>query len=102
MPLYKPYSSYPKITKDLSFIVSQKITFHEIENIILNKGTKFLKTVALLDEYQGNSIPKDQTSLCIQLTFQSNEKTLLTKEVDEIVHNLQIILEDKYDIIVRL
>ena len=102
LPLYKPYSSYPKITKDLSFIVSQKITFHEIENIILNKGTKFLKTVALLDEYQGNSIPKDQTSLCIQLTFQSDEKTLLTKEVDEIVHNLQIVLENKYNIIIRL
>ena len=102
LPLYKPYSSYPKITKDLSFIVSQQIKFHEIEKTILNKGTDFLKTVVLLDEYRGNSIPKNQTSLCIQLTFQSNEKTLRTNEVDKILLNLQAILENTYDITVRV
>jgi len=61
-----------------------------------------LKFVKLLDEYQGASIPKHQTSLCIQLTFQSTKKTLITKEIDEILTNLFKILETKYSIMIRI
>lgn len=102
LSLYHPYSLYPKITKDLSFVVDRKIPFTEIKATILNHGTEYLKYVDLLDEYQGSSIPKDQTSLCIQLTFQSTEKTLITKEIDEILNNLYKVLETKYNIHIRI
>ena len=102
LALYKEYSLYPKIAKDLSFIVNRKISFAEIKTTILNHGTEYLKSVKLLDEYQGSSIPKDQTSLCIQLIFQSTEKTLVTKEVDEILTHLFKILETKYSITIRI
>lgn len=102
LALYQPYSLYPKITKDLSFIVDRNISFNEIKTTILSNGTKYLKHIELLDEYQGSSIPKHQTSLCIQLTFQSTEKTLITKEIDEILNNLYIVLETQYDINIRI
>lgn len=102
LALYQPYSLYPKITKDLSFIVDRNISFNEIKTTILNNGTKYLKHIELLDEYQGSSIPKHQTSLCIQLTFQSIEKTLITKEIDEILNNLYTVLETQYDINIRI
>ena len=102
LSLYQPYSLYPKITKDLSFIVDRKILFTEIKATILNHGTKDLRHVDLLDEYQGSSIPKHQTSLCIQLTFQSTEKTLVTKKIDEILNNLYKVLETQYAINIRI
>lgn len=98
---YKEYSSYPKIIKDLSFIVKQDITFDEIQSVLYLNGTKFLSEINLLDEYRGSSIPEKYTSLCLQLTFQSNEKTLETKEIEEIINNLQVILNDKFDIQIR-
>ena len=102
LALYQQYSLYPTITKDLSFIVDRNISFTEIKTTILNSGTKYLKSVKLLDEYQGSSIPKHQTSLCIQLTFQSTEKTLVTKEIDEILTDLFKILETEYSITIRI
>lgn len=102
LSVYQQYSLYPTITKDLSFIVDRKISFIDIKTTISNYGTKYLKSIKLLDEYQGSSIPKDQTSLCIQLTFQSTEKTLITKEIDEILTNLSNILEAKYSITIRI
>ena len=102
LALYQPYSTYPRITKDLSFVVSREITFNQIEYTLLKNGSEYLKNIQLLDEYQGNSIPEDQTSLCIQLTFQSSEKTLITKEIEEIVSNLQILLEKEYNVVIRL
>ena len=56
----------------------------------------------LLDEYQGESIPTNCTSLCIQLTFQSTKKTLRTEEVETIVNSIQSILVKEYNIIQRV
>lgn len=102
LALYEPYSTYPKITKDLSFVVNQEISFAQIKKTLFKNGSDYLKTIHLLDEYRGKSIPENHTSLCIQLTFQSIEKTLLTKEIDEILANLQKVLEAKYQVTIRI
>jgi phenylalanyl-tRNA synthetase beta chain len=101
LPVYKHYSVYPKIIKDLSFIVNQNISFDQIKQTIIENGTHFLIQIKLLDEYRGQSIPINHTSLCIQLIFQSNEKTLINKEVEEIVTNLQLQLTKQYNVISR-
>nr|YP_009497372.1 phenylalanine-tRNA ligase beta subunit [Biddulphia biddulphiana]AWT40085.1 phenylalanine-tRNA ligase beta subunit [Biddulphia biddulphiana] len=102
LPLYKEYTLYPKIVKDLSFIVSQKVLFEDIKKTLSDHGTKFLIQVKLLDEYRGQSIPLGYTSLCIQLIFQSNEKTLVNKDVENRLKDLESILIDQYNIIVRV
>jgi phenylalanyl-tRNA synthetase beta chain len=102
LPLYKEYSYYPKIIKDLSFIIRNDIPFSKVKDLILRTGTDVLTNVELLDEYKGTSIPLDSTSLCIQLTFQSNKKTLRTKEVEKIVNAIQEQLVKKYKIVQRV
>ena len=101
LPIYKEYPLYPKIVKDLSFIIQQNITFSEIKEIMYLNGTKFLSEIKLLDEYRGQSIPDQYTSLCLQLTFQSNEKTLQNKEIESIIDNLQLLLINNFDVILR-
>ena len=86
---------------DLSFILSQDISFEVIKKTILTSKTEFLVNVKLLDEYRGNSIPTGYTSLCIQLSFQSYEKTLETIEIENIINKLQYILIDTYKIVIR-
>jgi len=99
---YKNYSLYPKIIKDLSFIISQNITFEKIKNTIFSITPNFLISIELLDEYQGKSIPKQMTSLCIQLIFQSNEKTLINKEIETIIETIKLVLIEQFNIIIRL
>ena len=101
LPMYQKYSSYPKIVKDLSFIVNQTISFDQIQKTIFESSPTVLTNLKLLDEYRGTNIPKGQTSLCIQLIFQSNEKTLTTKEVETIVNDLEKLLVTKYGILLR-
>ena len=99
--MYKEYSLYPKIIKDLSFIINQNVSFEELQTTLYANGTKFLSEVHLLDEYKGKSIPEGKTSLCLQLTFQSKEKTLENKEIENIVNNLQLVLTNKFNAIIR-
>ena len=101
LPLYKEYSMYPKIIKDLSFIIQQDITFKKIQDILYSNGTEFLSEINLLDEYRGQPISENQTSLCIQLVFQSTTKTLENKEIEYIINKLQLVLINKFNAIIR-
>ena len=101
LTFYRSYSLYPKIIKDLSFIVPKEIPFEKIRETLYFNGTKFLSEVNLLDEYQGKSIPEDSTSLCLQLVFQSNIRTLENKEIENIIQNFQSILIQKFNANIR-
>ena len=101
LAIYKEYSLYPKIIKDLSFIIKKNIELRKIQETIFYNGTKFLSTINLLDEYKGQAIPTNHVSLCLQLVFQSNEKTLKNKEIDNIIDNLKLLLVQKFDAIIR-
>ena len=101
LTIYKEYTLYPKIVKDLSFIIDQNTSFKELQTTLYANGTRFLSEISLLDEYKGKGIPEGQTSLCLQLTFQSKEKTLENKEIENIVNNLQLVLTDKFNALIR-
>lgn len=101
LPLYNQYSLYPKIIKDLSFIIQKDIEFAEIQKLLYSNGTEFLSEINLLDEYRGQSIPDNHISLCLQLIFQSPTRTLENKEIEVILKNLQLILITKYNAIIR-
>ena len=101
LAVYQEYSSYPKILKDLSFIIHNTICFEQIKTILYLNGSKFLININLLDEYRGTSIPEEHTSLCLQLTFQSEQETLQNKKVEKILSNLKTILITKFNATIR-
>jgi phenylalanyl-tRNA synthetase beta chain len=101
LAFYKSYSIYPKIVKDLSFIIQKNISFEEIRETLYCNGTEFLTEINLLDEYKGQSIPPKQTSLCLQFVFQSNKRTLETKEIENIIQQCQSILVKKFNAKIR-
>jgi len=97
----REYSTYPKIIKDISFIVKQDIDFKNLQQLLYLNGSQFLSQINLLDEYKGNSIPQNHTSLCLQLIFQSNEKTLQTTEIEDILENIQVVLTHEFNATIR-
>lgn len=101
LSLYKDYSVYPRITKDLSFVINNNISFENIKDILYFNGSQFLKEIYLLDEYRGSSIPKNYTSLCLQLVFQSDYETLESQKVDKIVKSLVKLLRKKFNLTIR-
>ena len=102
LAIYKPYVLYPKIYKDISFIIHQDISFDELKKVIYLNGTQYLLEINLLDEYRGDSVPEKHISLCLQLVFQSNEKTLQTKDIEIIIKNLQLLLTEKFNVLLRV
>ena len=99
--VYREYSAYPKVLKDLSFIINTNVSFEELKTVLYCNGTQFLSEIKLLDEYKGQSIPENDKSLCLQLVFQSNVKTLENKDIEIILKNLSKLLTQKFNARIR-
>jgi len=102
LAVYQEYSLYPKIIKDLSFIIKNDISFSKLKKILYLNGSQFLKEINLLDEYRGKSIPDEHTSLCLQLIFQSDKETLQNKKVETIIDSLKTVLTNKFNATIRM
>lgn len=101
LPVCKEYSLYPKIIKDISFVIRDDIPYDKLKELLYLNGTKFLSNINLIDVYQGNLIPEKSISLCFQLIFQSNKKTLKNKEIENIISNLHLVLIKQFKATIR-
>jgi phenylalanyl-tRNA synthetase beta chain len=89
---YIAFSSYPKITKDLSFEVQTKISISEckfiLERVIFELNqTEFEIHIELFDYYKKPN-QKEVKILGFKLTYQSFERTLLKTEIEVVTEKI--------------
>ncbi len=75
---YQEISKYPSISKDVAFIVDNKLTNEELIKEIKKVGGKYLTNIELFDLY---NLDQEKKSLAYNLTFSDKNSTL----TDEIV-----------------
>jgi phenylalanyl-tRNA synthetase beta chain len=74
---------YPKIIKDISFIVDEKIGSDVVQKTIYEGSTKLLKNVKLFDIFESESLGENKKSLTYQLEYFDTLKTLTDEEVEK-------------------
>lgn len=84
---------YPKVSRDVAFVVDQSLEQEKIENLLRECGGDLLEEVRLFDVYVGEQVGIGKKSVAYALEFQPREKTLTEKEIDElmksIIHRVQ-------------
>ncbi|MBI2109509.1 MAG: hypothetical protein HYT93_05105 [Parcubacteria group bacterium] len=82
---YVPVSKYPPITRDISFIVPKSFVPNNYFDLIRDLGGTLVEEVKLLDSYENpEKFGKDKISYTYRIVYRSNDRTLLSKEVDKI------------------
>ena len=71
------------IKRDISILLKKEIQSADIIDYIYHESDNLLIDANVFDVYSGKELDKDSKSLAISLTFQSNEKTIIDKEVDD-------------------
>ena len=94
---YQELNKYPKIEKDLAFVVDDKIESFEILKEIKKSGGKLLTDVKVFDIYKGDKIDSDKKSIAYNLTFEDYTRTLTEEEVMNIFANIIKSVENKFD-----
>ena len=98
---YQELNKYPKIEKDLAFVVDDNIESFEILKEIKKTGGKLLTDVKVFDIYKGEKIDSDKKSIAYNLTFEDYTRTLTEEEVMNIFTNIIKSIESKFNATLR-
>lgn len=98
---YKPISRYPSAVRDLAILVPRQVKVEEVLNIIEITGGSLLVDTDLFDIYEGEELPEDKKNLAFRLVYQAEDRTLSSKEIDEIQQKIIKALEEEPDWQVR-
>ena len=78
------YSDFQKSERDFAFVIDKSFKVQELIKIISNVDKELIKSVKVFDVYEGENIPKGQTSIALNVTIQSSEKTLNDDDLEKI------------------
>jgi phenylalanyl-tRNA synthetase beta chain len=96
---YQTFEKYPALIRDLAFIIDETVLYNSLKDEI-RAFHEYINRVELFDEYHGESLGKNKKSLAFHIIYQA-EKTLQSKEVDDIQTELIKHLEQKFEAKVR-
>jgi len=82
--IYSSPSKYPSVVRDIAILTNKKTKVVEIMNLINSAGGVLIRDVDLFDIYEGQNIPDSKKSLAFHIIYQSDDHTLVDKEVNDI------------------
>ncbi|MEG2492983.1 MAG: phenylalanine--tRNA ligase subunit beta [Rikenellaceae bacterium] len=75
-------SKYPEVSRDLSLLIDQKVTFSDLRNVAFKTGKNILKNVTLFDVYEGDKLPNGKKSYALNFILEDKTKTLTDSVID--------------------
>lgn len=81
---YVPVTRFPTVTRDVSFIAGQDVTFQDIKEAVEKLSLPYLASFDIYDRFSGSSIPKGKISLSLRFVYSHPERTLKAQEVDKL------------------
>ncbi len=93
--VYKPFSVYPAVSRDIAMWVPSGTQTDEIKNLLRDKAGELCVRITLFDQFE----KEGKVSFAFRLVFQSKEKTLEGGAVDAIMDGIyQAVRERGYEV----
>jgi len=92
---FEPIPRFPAVERDFSLVLSDGVTFAQVEQTIRELGIAELRTVEAADLFRGGKMPAGKFSLMIRVTFQSGETTFTDTQINDFSSRIVAALESK-------
>ncbi len=77
---FTPVSKYPSVSRDLAFVLDRTMPVQKVVDTINKQGRlnkeMIIRDVEVFDVYEGEHVNKDEKSVALSITFQSDSHTL--------------------------
>lgn len=97
---YKHFSLYPAVWRDISIALKKSIKFEAVERVVRSKGN-YLAGLSIVDIYKGKDVPPGFKAFTLRLFYQSQDKTLVSDEVDHFHNQIRESLSRQEGVILR-
>jgi len=99
--VYQPLPRFPKVKRDLAFLVDHTATVGEIGEAIRTASGEKLVSLELFDVYEGENVPQGKKSLAFSLEIQSRERTLADADIEALLKRVVTHLEKDHGAVLR-
>jgi len=93
---YKHISKYPKVERDLNFVIDESVNTGEVSAIIYKNNIKWLKSIKPVNIFRDSSLGENKKSIVYKLIFQDDSKTLEDKDVNSIIDDIISMVKVKF------
>jgi phenylalanyl-tRNA synthetase alpha chain len=99
---FKEVSKFPAITRDVSFVVNKVFTPNDYYDVVRYLGGDLVEEVKLLDTYANEEkFGQSRTSYTFRIVYRSNERTLISEEVDKIQAEIYKATQEQFEATLR-
>ncbi|HVR72312.1 MAG TPA: phenylalanine--tRNA ligase subunit beta [Vicinamibacteria bacterium] len=92
-PRYRPLAKAPAVLRDLSVVCDRSLTVAALEARVRSAAGEHLRSLRVVDLYEGPPVPAGRVGVTLALAFQDPERTLTGEEVqgalDRVVGDLR-------------
>lgn len=99
--VYEAIPRFPSITRDIAFVVDQKVQAEELQKTIVAAGGRLLKEISLFDVYEGGHLEKGKKSVAFSLRYYDPERTLTDHDVAAVHEKVIKSVEEKFSAVLR-
>ena len=98
---YKHLNRYPSVVRDISVLADASLASGRIIEIIKEIGSRLVKDISLVDQYEGKQIPAGKKGLLYRIEYRSEDRTLEDSKVDVLHNTIKSTLSEKLNISFR-
>ncbi|KKR23918.1 MAG: hypothetical protein UT53_C0004G0016 [Candidatus Yanofskybacteria bacterium GW2011_GWD2_39_48] len=99
---FKEVSKFPGIIRDISFVVDKNFTPNDYYDLVRDLGKDLVEEVKLLDTFTNvEKFGADRISYTFRVSYRSNERTLVSVEVDAIQNMLYQETKNRFNAEIR-
>ena len=101
LPNFTELSKYPSIRRDISLTVEAKVNSQALIDCIRSVKSKILQDVFVFDVYTGKEVKDSSKSVALGLILQDFSRTLVDKDVEELIDKVLSQLKTQYNAVLR-
>jgi len=101
VPKFNVLSKFPEVRRDISLLVSEKLSVSAIKECIVRAGSEVLKDVIVFDIYAGKGVSPGLKSVALGLILQDFSRTLIDDDVDQEMQKIVSSLEKELNATLR-
>ena len=92
----RPSPLFPPVKRDLSFIVSEAVSFEAVASAIRSTAGAQADLVELIDRFVGGQLPPGTYSLTFSLEYRHGTRTLTAGEADALHERVRHMLQERF------
>jgi phenylalanyl-tRNA synthetase beta chain len=101
LPAYQEISKLLPVRRDIAIVLDENIAVETVLSTIRKASIPLVLDVALFDLYQGKGIADNKKSLALSVLMHDTQKTLTDSDADTVMTNLQQLLANNFDAVLR-